>query len=239
MLDFHSQAPSERIIVALDGTRAEALACAEALQGVASWLKVGMTLFYQEGPRIIEELHNQGFKVFLDLKFHDIPHQVHGATLAACKAGADMITLHASGGLAMMQAAAQAVREYTPPVDVITLGVTVLTSMDARTLHSVGVLDEPKEQIERLAKLVAQANLRGVVCSPHEAAVMRELLGPQAYIVTPGVRPQGASLDDQSRVMTPQDAFEQGASHLVIGRPITAHHNPRAAFDEVVASVKN
>lgn len=234
MLDFQNQAQADRIIVALDCGRTKALELADELCGLARWMKVGMTLFYQEGPAIVQALHQRGFKVFLDLKFHDIPHQVEGAAQAAHEIGADMITMHACGGLAMMQAAQKGIQQSNATHAMATLGVTVLTSMDEDTLHSVGVNDTTNDQIIRLAQLVSRAKLTGVVCSPQEAAIMRSILGPNAYVVTPGVRPKGASLDDQSRVMTPKEAFEQGASHLVIGRPITGAENPKKAFEEIV-----
>lgn len=234
MLDFNQVPKGERIIVALDCAREEALAIADALRGKAAWMKVGMTLFYQEGPSIVAELHNRGFKVFLDLKFHDIPHQVRGAAAAAVAAGADMITMHAVGGAEMMIAATEGVRSAKADEEPITLGITVLTSMSQEDLSSTGVERTVVQQVESLARLAKESGLSGVVASPQEAPMLREVLGPDAYIVTPGVRPAGADLGDQTRVTTPAQAFANGASHLVIGRPITAQPDPAVAFDEIV-----
>ena len=221
MLNFEMLPESERIIVALDCGADEALALAHALKGKASWLKVGMTLYYQEGPSIVKALKDLGFNVFLDLKFHDIPHQVYGAAASAARSGADMITMHAIGGLEMMRAAIDGLIEAELP-DVVTLGITVLTSMSEEDLALT------------LAEQAQTAGLSGVVASPQEAAMLREALGSSAYIVTPGVRPAGSSTDDQSRIATPRQAFDNGASHLVIGRPITAAPDPALAFDNIV-----
>ncbi len=234
MLDFNNETLRDRVIVAFDCDKTRAFKLADMLAGHARWVKVGMTLFYQEGPSIVKSLKERGFKVFLDLKFHDIPHQVQGAARAAVATGADMITMHAVGGVEMMKAAKQGAGEASALVEPITLAVTVLTSMDVKTLNATGVSGEVIDQIRRLALQAQEANVSGVVASPHEASMLRGLLGPSAFIVTPGVRPQGASLDDQSRVMTPKEAFEQGASHIVVGRPITAAADSCAAFESIV-----
>lgn len=234
MLDFNSIDRKDRIIVALDCDRSRALELADMLSGKASWLKVGMTLFYQEGPYFISALQKRGFKVFLDLKFHDIPHQVKGAAKAAAEAGADMVTMHAVGGVKMMQAAKEGLAEARwTPEEPISLGITVLTSMSAEDLSATGVQRPVVEQVAELARQAKQAGLSGVVASPQEAAMLRKILGPEAYIVTPGVRPAGSSLGDQSRVATPHQAFENGASHIVIGRPITESADPAAAFEAI------
>lgn len=233
MLDFVSIPERDRIIVALDCGADEARKIARSLVGKASWLKVGMTLYYQEGPRIVEELKDMGFNIFVDLKFHDIPHQIYGAAQSIARAGADMITMHAIGGLEMMRSALDGLIEAQRP-DVITLGITVLTSMSAEDLQLTGVERSLSDQVETLAVQAKQAGLTGVVASPNEAALLRGVLGPEAYIITPGVRPAGASLDDQSRVATPRQAFDNGASHLVIGRPITAAADPAEAFETIV-----
>lgn len=233
MLDFTAIPERERIIVALDCSGEEARAIARSLVGRATWLKVGMTLYYQEGPRIVSELKDMGFNVFVDLKFHDIPHQIYGAAAAIARAGADMLTLHTIGGLEMMRAAVDGLIEAGRP-DVVTLGITVLTSMSAEDLELTGVTRSLSDQVKTLADQAKTAGLTGVVASPQEAAMLREELGHEAYIVTPGVRPAGASLDDQSRVATPRQAFDNGASHLVIGRPITAAADPAEAFESIV-----
>jgi orotidine-5'-phosphate decarboxylase len=234
MLDFNQISESERIIVALDCDRARAMELAEILKGRATWLKVGMTLFYQEGPEIVRDLKALGYKVFLDLKLHDIPHQVEGAAEAAIKTGADMLTIHAFGGIPMMRAAMTGVQKANPEIEPIVLAVTVLTSMDQAELNLSGVPGTVKTQVLNLARLVKEAGVSGVVCSPLEADEMLAELGPEAAIVTPGVRPAGVSTDDQTRVATPRRAFDAGASHIVIGRPITAAPDPAAAFDEIV-----
>lgn len=234
MLDFSSIPRKDRIIVALDCDRSRALELADMLSGHATWLKIGMTLFYQEGPYFVTALQKRGFKVFLDLKFHDIPHQVKGAAKAAAEAGADMLTMHAIGGIKMMQAAkeglAQARWVDTEP---ISLGITVLTSMSAEDLELTGVTRSVTDQVIELAKQAKEAGLSGVVASPQEAHMLREVLGADAYIVTPGVRPVGSDLSDQSRVATPKQAFDNGASHIVVGRPITEQADPVAAFEAI------
>ncbi|HIS39882.1 MAG TPA: orotidine-5'-phosphate decarboxylase [Candidatus Aphodovivens avistercoris] len=236
--DFKGIPAKDRIIVAFDCDAAEALRLADVLQGKASWVKVGMTLYYAEGPAIVAQLKRRGFKVFLDLKFHDIPHQVEGAAASAAASGADMVTMHASGGVDMMRAAqrgaeAAAGAQGAP----ITLGITVLTSMDEPTLQRIGVERPMAEQVGALARLAQEAGISGVVASPQEAGMLREILGPDAYIVTPGVRPAGSAKGDQSRVATPAQAFEAGASHIVVGRPITQAEDPAAAFDAIVSSL--
>lgn len=253
---------SDRVIVALDCPLEEARTLARRLKGHARWLKVGMTLYYATGPAIVQEFKEMGYKVFVDLKLYDIPHQVRGAAASLVHAGADMFTIHGSGGLAMLQAAAEGVeeafaercKEYQErledgssdlPADTasgipkkpITLAITILTSMDEDVLEQVGVTRPLSEQVTALAKLAQEAGLSGVVASPQEAEALRELLGPEAVIVTPGVRPAGASVNDQSRTATPEQAIAAGASHLVIGRPITAAPGPLAAFTDIVFSL--
>ena len=235
LASYESTPRADRVIVALDCDRQTALDLAKKLQGKAKWLKVGMTLYYAEGPQIVEIFKLLGFKVFLDLKFHDIPHQVQGAAASAVEAGADMITMHAVGGIPMMQAAQAAVDESGTEAD--TLAITVLTSMNEETLAQTGVSRGIGEQVKALAACAQEAGLSGVVASPQEAAMLRELLGPDALIVTPGVRPVGAALGDQSRVATPKAAFDAGASHIVVGRPITQADDPAAAFDAIAADL--
>lgn len=238
-MEWKSEAAKDRIIIALDCSGDEAVVLGEKLAGHARWVKIGMTLYYAVGPSIVNTMHKLGFKVFLDLKLHDIPHQVYGA---ATQAGADLFTVHASGGELMLESAERGARkgaadagheDNAPAV----CAITVLTSMDADQLASVGIDVSPAEQVERLATLASEAGLDGIVCSPMEANQMRELLGPDAIIITPGVRPKGAALGDQSRVATPAEAFAAGASHLVIGRPITRAADPVAAFEEIAAEL--
>lgn len=226
----------DRVIVAIDCDRDRALELADSLEGHARWLKVGMTLFYAEGPSIVQEFKRRGFKVFLDLKFHDIPHQVRGAARSAALAGADLMSVHGLGSGPMLAAcregaeAAAKVRGDRPRL----VAITVLTSMNQDALDSIGVASPVAQEAARLAKLAQANGIDGIVCSPMEAAPMRELLGPDAWIVTPGVRPAGAELGDQSRVATPADAINNGASHIVVGRPITGAADPVAAFDAIV-----
>lgn len=231
----------ERVMVALDCDIDEAFDLADQLQGRATWMKVGMTLFYANGPAIVYALKERGFKVFLDLKFHDIPHQVEGAAASATKSGADMLTMHTVGGVDMMQAAQRgavaAAEEFGTDVPA-TLGITVLTSMNDAALAETGVSRAMADQVVVLAEQAKRAGISGVVASPREAARLREILGPDAYIVTPGVRPAGSDRGDQSRVATPAEAFEAGASHIVIGRPITQADDPAAAFDAIAASLE-
>ena len=215
---FNDIPASERIIVALDCDAAEAKRLAGLLAGKARWLKVGMTLYYAEGPSIVKAFKDLGFDVFLDLKFHDIPHQVEGAAASAVASGADMLTMHASGGVAMMQAAQRGVERVCAQTGrdlPATLGITVLTSMDEPTLKRIGVERTMEEQVGALALLAKESGISGVVASPQEARMLRDILGPDAYIVTPGVRPAGSAKGDQSRIATPADAFAAGAKSTI------------------------
>ncbi len=240
--DFHALPARDRVIVALDcNTGWEAIVMADALVGKASWVKVGMTLYYAEGPAIIQMFKRRGFKVFLDLKFHDIPHQIEGAARSATAAGADMITMHTVGGRAMMEAAQRGAELGAADAGravPATLGITVLTSMDAAALAETGVTRPLTDQVAALAELARLSGISGVVASPLEAQMLRGILGPDAFIVTPGVRPAGAELGDQSRVMTPAEAFRAGSSHIVVGRPITQAPDPVAAFDAIAAELE-
>lgn len=229
----------DRIIVAIDCDRDRAMELADALEGHAQWLKVGMTLFYAEGPQIVQAFKERGFKVFLDLKFHDIPHQVRGAARSAALAGADLMSVHGLGSGAMLAACregaeqAAEVRGDRPNL----VAITVLTSMNQDALAEIGVTDAVADEAARLARLAQDNGIDGIVCSPMEAESMRALLGPDAWIVTPGVRPAGAALGDQSRVATPAQAIERGASHIVVGRPITGADDPVAAYEAIVSEL--
>ena len=228
------------VIVALDCDAQEALALAAALRGRVTWLKVGMTLYYAEGPGIVARLRELGFQVFVDLKLHDIPHQVAGAADRIARLGAGMFTVHAAGGLPMMRAAVESSRRGAEEVGLpapAVLAVTVLTSTDDNGLSEVGVSRMASEQVVLLARLAHAAGVDGVVCSPREAALMREVLGEDALVVTPGVRPVWSDADDQSRIATPAAALAAGASHLVIGRPITAAPDPGEAACRIIAEL--
>lgn len=231
------QEARDAIIIAFDCDRETALDLADKLSGKAVWVKVGMTLFYRYGPAIVDDMRSRGLRVFLDLKLHDIPFQIRGAAHSASLCGADILSIHGLGGAAMIaegragveEAAAERGGERTRLV-----AISVLTSMDADALASIGVTDELSSEVARLASLAVGAGSDGIVCSPQEAADMRALLGPDALIVCPGVRPAGAELGDQKRVSTPAAAIAAGASKLVIGRPITHAADPVAAFEAIV-----
>lgn len=228
----------DKLIIALDlPDGARALEMANALRGQVGWVKVGMTLYYAEGPQIVRELRGMGFKVFVDLKLHDIPHQVEGACRTLTRVGADMFTVHASGGRAMLEAAATATaaaaEKFRIPKPQV-IAVTVLTSLDDAALAEVGVSGDTEAQVALLARVARAASCDGVVCSPNEAAAMRELLGPDALVVTPGIRPSGEDAGDQARTATPAAALEAGASHLVIGRPVTGAAAPAEAVKSIL-----
>lgn len=230
----------DAIIVALDCDQRRALSLAEALEGRARWVKVGMTLFYGEGPAIVSALRERGLKVFLDLKLHDIPFQVRGAARSASLSGADLLSIHALGGPDMVREARAGVEEAAEGgVHNRTrlVAISLLTSMGQDSLTEVGIDVPVGEEVARLAGLAVGAGSDGVVCSPWEAAELRTLLGPATLIVTPGVRPQGANAGDQRRVSTPAAAIAAGASKLVIGRPITQAPDPAASLESVVAEL--
>ena len=231
---------AEKLLVALDvESGARALELASTLKGIVGGVKIGSRLFTLEGPGLVRELTSRGARVFLDLKFHDIPNTVAQAVDAAVQTGAWMIDVHCSGGSSMMQAAVRAAREgaaragRTPPVLV---GITVLTSMDEPALRETGVERPLLSQVSTLAQMARTSGLDGVVCSPHEIAAVRAAAGTDFTIVTPGIRGAAAGTDrnDQSRTMAPAEAVRAGANYLVIGRPITAAQNPRAAAEKIV-----
>lgn len=233
---FDSIPKKDRVIIALDCEADKAISIAYQLAGRARWVKIGMTLFYAYGTDLVKMLKARGYQVFLDLKFHDIPHQVLGAARSAAETGADMITMQTVGGIPMMEAAQKGALEGAEHIGAqvpVTLGITVLTSMDQQTLEQTGVNRPMQEQVLALAHLAQSAGISGVVASPQEAQDLRAILGPDAYIVTPGVRPTWAAKGDQSRIATPAQAFANGASHIVVGRPITDAEDPIAAFEAI------
>jgi orotidine-5'-phosphate decarboxylase len=229
------------IIVALDVPEAAAaLRLAETLTPVVGAFKIGKELFTAAGPEIVRQFRAAGAPVFLDLKFHDIPNTVARAVEAATRLDVQMLTLHASGGRAMMAAAEKAAQETAKQLGrpaPLVLAVTVLTSMDAADLAEVGVETPPAAQVERLAQLAAQTGLRGLVCSPQEIAALRKILPAQMQLVTPGIRPAGSEKGDQKRTLTPKEALAAGVNWLVIGRPITGAADPRAAAEAILASL--
>jgi orotidine-5'-phosphate decarboxylase len=228
--------PRERVIVALDVPDSKrALELAERLNGLIQWFKVGLELYVSEGNAIVGTLRDKGCSVFLDLKFHDIPNTVAGAVRSASRAGAQMLTIHAGGGPAMMAAAAEAAAglESAPQL----LAVTVLTSMDAAQLQAVGVSADPADQVLRLAHAGWDFGIRGFVSSAQEVAAMRQAF-PEATLVIPGIRPAGASVGDQKRVATPAAALSAGADYLVIGRPITQAPDPATAAAAILDEIR-
>jgi orotidine-5'-phosphate decarboxylase len=224
--------PDTRIIVALDYASAEAaIALAQQLDPRSCRVKVGKELFTSAGPAVVEQLVGSGFDVFLDLKYHDIPNTAAAACVAAANLGVWMLNVHASGGLAMMQAARERLEGLAKPP--LLIAVTVLTSLDDKDLADIGCPGKTIERVERLAELSAKAGLDGIVCSPREATALRRTLGQQFLLVTPGVRPAQDASGDQKRIMSPSQAIAAGADHLVIGRPITAAVNPMAALSAI------
>ena len=228
---------SERLIVALDcPSAAAALDLVDRLQGLVRWFKIGLELYLAEGNSIIERVRDRGHSVFLDLKLHDIPNTVGGAMRSVAKTGAGMLTVHASGGPAMLAAAHEAAAACSSPLKL--LAVTVLTSMDREQLSATGVPSSPAEQVSRLAAMAYAAGIRGFVASAEEVASLRAA-HRDATLVIPGIRPAGATAGDQKRVATPASAIAAGADYLVVGRPVTQAPDPAAAaqaiLDEIAA----
>ena len=239
------------ILVALDVESAtRAIALADTLRGSVGGFKIGKQLFTAAGPSMVRELTSRGDRVFLDLKFHDIPNTVAGAVQAAVATGAWMMNVHASGGSAMMEAAAAAARQAADTLGLprpLVIAVTVLTSMDNEGLAEVGVSRPMLDQVVHLATLARSSGLDGVVASPQEVRAIRTACGSDFQVVTPGIRPlrQGSGQaadqqgkDDQARTLTPAQAIAAGSSYLVIGRPITAAPNPREAAEAIAATLR-
>lgn len=232
---------SNPIIVALDVPSVDqAIALAEKVAPAVGAFKIGSELFTSAGPDIVRRIRSTGAAVFLDLKFHDIPNTVAKSVAAATRLDVQMLTIHAGGGPEMMRAAEssaqEAARAMGRPAPLV-LGVTVLTSMDAGELGAVGLPPNPGQQVERLAALAAKSGLRGLVCSPLEVAALRQILPASMQLVTPGIRGPGDAAGDQKRTLSAREALEAGASWLVIGRPIYAAENPRAAAEKILASL--
>lgn len=224
------------IIIALDFPQKEpALTCAKQLSPQHCRLKIGSELFTREGAPLIAQLRELGFEIFLDLKFHDIPNTVAAAVRVASDLGVWMVNVHASGGLAMMQAAKEAATAAKQAP--LLTAVTVLTSFDDAALGSVGVDDLMESQVRRLARLAFTAGLDGVVCSAAEVPVIKKSTAPQFLTVTPGIRPQQSAHDDQKRVFTLKEALAQGSDYLVIGRPITRAADPAQALNAIMATL--
>jgi len=218
------------IIVALDYPRADAaLAMASSLDPKQCRVKVGKELFTRCGPQILEDLHKQGFEVFLDLKFHDIPNTTANAVAVAAELGVWMVNVHASGGRRMMDACVEKLSAFKQKPMLI--GVTVLTSMQSEDLAELGLAVSPLEQVTKLASLASECGLDGVVCSSHEVRDLKAKFGEKFKLVTPGIRPTFAVKGDQRRVMTPREAVDVGSDYLVIGRPITQAEDPLKALE--------
>jgi orotidine-5'-phosphate decarboxylase len=224
---------AKRLIVALDvPNAADAEDLVNRLERSCHWFKVGMELFTAAGPAAIKPLVARGHSVFLDLKFCDIPNTVAGAVRSTAGLGVRLVTVHASGGPAMLEAARNELEKLADPPQL--LAVTVLTSIDAGQAGAVGISRSPGEQVELLARMALAAGITGFVCSPQEVARLRELGGPEAVLVIPGIRPAGAQVGDQKRVATPAEALRSGASFLVVGRPITHAADPAEAAEAVL-----
>ncbi len=227
--------PRDRLIVALDFPEpSQALDLVYDLARDVTFFKIGLQLFTAAGPEIVRAVTATGAKVFLDLKLHDIPNTVASAVSVAAQLGVRMLTLHLSGGRRMIEAA---VAECPP--DLLLLGVTVLTSSDEATLQETGVPSSVADQAARLARLGAEAGIGGLIASPHEVQMLREGGGDKLVIITPGVRPGWAPANDQKRFTTPREAVQNGADYLVIGRPITAHPDPREAVQKIIAELES
>jgi len=227
---------NKRIIVPLDTPRLEdALALVARLDPKLCRVKIGKELFVAAGPEAVERVHERGFEVFLDLKFHDIPNTVAGACRSAAKLGVWMMNVHASGGEAMLRAAREAISTVARPP--LLIAVTVLTSLTSDDLERVGYTGSVMENVERLARIARACGLDGVVCSAQEATLVRKATGDDFVLVTPGIRLQSDNRDDQARVVTPRDAVRLGANYLVIGRPITGSPDPAATLQSINESL--
>jgi orotidine-5'-phosphate decarboxylase len=225
------------LIIALDFADPKpALTLAKQLDSQHCRLKIGKELFTRSGPALVEELVKQGFQIFLDLKYHDIPNTVARACQAAADLGVWMLNVHALGGRNMLLAAREALDQRTPRP--LLVAVTILTSLERKDIYGIGLHGTLEENVLRLARLTKACNLDGVVCSPHEILTLRKAIGPDFKLVTPGIRPPTSSQDDQKRVMTPAQALQLGANYLVIGRPITAAPDPLRALLEIEETLK-
>ncbi len=224
------------LIFALDApSPRDAAPLLRGLSGKVRWVKIGLEMFTACGPDCVREVAGMGFNVFLDLKLHDIPNTVARAVVSVSHLPIKMLTLHTSGGRAMMRQAVDAQHQAAP--NLLLLGVTVLTSLAEDDLRDLGVGTEPTAQVTRLARLAADAGMNGLVCSPHELAALRALLPRSFKLVTPGIRPAGIGADDQLRVMTPREAVQAGADFIVVGRPILRAPNPVTAAEAILAEL--
>jgi orotidine-5'-phosphate decarboxylase len=228
----------EKIIIPLDvSSRDQALQLTKQLHDLTGMFKVGGQLFTSCGPQIVREIIDAGGRVFLDLKFHDIPNTVTHSVLEATKLGVSMMTVHASGGRAMMQSVSKELGEKFGGKKPIVVAITVLTSFDTKALFEIGIELPVEEHVQRLALFAQECGMDGVVCSPREIELLRQCVNRNFKIVTPGIRMPDQSLNDQQRIATPHDAIAAGADYIVIGRPITGDPDPRAALQRVLQSI--
>lgn len=226
------------VLVALDyADRNRALAFVDGIDPARCRLKVGKEMFTLFGPQFVRALHQRGFEVFLDLKFHDIPNTTARAVAAAAELGVWMVNVHASGGARMMNAAREALTAFGKDAPLL-IAVTVLTSMEAADLLDLGIMATPAEHAARLARLAQQCGLDGVVCSAHEAAAFKQQFGQPFKLVTPGIRPAGSDAGDQRRIMTPVQAQQAGVDYMVIGRPITQSADPATTLQAILTSLQ-
>jgi orotidine-5'-phosphate decarboxylase len=232
-----TQLADPKVIIALDyADKQQALDFIGQLDPSTCRLKIGKEMFTHFGPEFVKTVVNKNFDVFLDLKFHDIPNTVAKAVKAAADLGVWMVNVHATGGRRMMEAAKAILEPYGDQAPLL-IAVTVLTSMDQSDLHELGIELSPAEQVKRLALLTKSSGLDGVVCSSHEAAELKELLGSDFKLITPGIRPAGSEAGDQRRIKTPKEALDCGSDYLVIGRPITQAENPAQVLTEINATL--
>ena len=229
--------PRSRLIVALDvPDRASALKAVEKLSGHVGYFKIGLELFTSEGPRLVEEIRDRGEKIFLDLKLHDIPNTVKGAVRSACRLGVQMLTVHASGGAAMLAAACQEAQAASAPP--LILAVTALTSLSEEEIRGIGVSASAEQWVDRLAEMARASGVRGIVASSRELPMLRRRFQDTLQYVIPGIRPAGAALGDQVRTATPAEAIQAGASYIVVGRPILQAPDPAQAADAIVREMQ-
>lgn len=227
-----------KLILALDlPDRESALKILDGLRGKLEWVKIGLQMYLKYGADFVREVSGMGFKIFLDLKFFDIPNTVASAVESVSALPVSMLTIHASGGREMMRRAVESAAERNP--ELLILGVTVLTSFDADSLAETGVELEPEWQVEKLAKLAVDSGLKGLVCSPLEIEGLRSILPEDTVLVTPGIRPSGSSADEQKRIMTPADAARAGSDFIVVGRPILKAENPAFAVSKILEEIAN
>jgi orotidine-5'-phosphate decarboxylase len=228
----------EKIAIALDvSSRQDALRLVKDLHDLVGMFKVGSQLYMAAGPAIVREIIEAGGKVFLDLKFHDIPNTVTNAAVEAANLGVSMVTIHASGGRAMMEATVTAVREKFGNQKPLIVAVTVLTSLDKPGLLEIGVNDGLDDQVVRLTMLADDCGIDGIVCSPHEIRLVRSIVSRNFKVIVPGIRLANQALNDQQRAATPREALAAGADYIVVGRAVTADPEPRAAMEQLAASI--